>query len=165
MSEYIKKIGKKAKIAFKTKINNKVKNKVLKDYCKLIIKNKKKIIDENKKDIKVAEKKKLKENLIKRLSLNNVKIVYIIKSIKTNNLNIKSIEPVSSWVNSLPIENTENLVFDSAINLSNNITHKNKPKNFISDGIIRSITEKEVISNFGTSLLVTCSIYILTILN
>ena len=42
MSEYIKKIGKKAKIAFKCKINNKVKNKVLKDYCKLIIKNKKK---------------------------------------------------------------------------------------------------------------------------
>ena len=47
MSEYIKKIGKKAKIAFKCKINNKVKNKVLKDYCKLIIKNKNKIIDEN----------------------------------------------------------------------------------------------------------------------
>ena len=83
MSEYIKKIGKKAKIAFKYKINNKVKNKVLKDYCKLIIKNKNKIIDENKKDIKVAEKKKLKENLIKRLSLNNIKIKSITKSIRT----------------------------------------------------------------------------------
>ena len=83
MSEYIKKTGKKAKIAFKSKINNKVKNKVLKDYCKLIIKNKNKIIDENKKDIKVAEKKKLKENLIKRLSLNNIKIESIIKSIRT----------------------------------------------------------------------------------
>ena len=82
MSEYIKKIGKKAKIAFKSKINNNVKNKVLKDYCKLIIKNKNKIIDENKKDIKVAEKKKLKENLIKRLSLNNIKIESIIKSIR-----------------------------------------------------------------------------------
>ena len=82
MSEYIKKIGKKAKIAFKSKINNKVKNKVLKDYCKLIIKNKNKIIGENKKDIKVAEKKKLKENLIKRLSLNNIKIESIIKSIR-----------------------------------------------------------------------------------
>ena len=83
MSQYIKKIGKKAKIAFKSKINKKVKNKVLKDYCKLIIKNKNKIIDENKKDIKVAEKKKLKENLIKRLSLNNIKIESIIKSIRT----------------------------------------------------------------------------------
>ena len=83
MSEYIKKIGKKAKIAFKSKINNKVKNKVLKDYCKLIIKNKNKIIGENKKDIKVAEKKKLKENLIKRLSLNSIKIESIIKSIRT----------------------------------------------------------------------------------
>ena len=83
MSEYIKKIGKKAKIAFKYKINNKVKNKVLKDYCKLIIKNKNKIVDENKKDIKVAKKKKLKENLIKRLSLNNIKIKSITKSIRT----------------------------------------------------------------------------------
>ena len=42
MSEYIKKIGKKAKIAFKSKINSKVKNKVLRDYYKLIIKKKKK---------------------------------------------------------------------------------------------------------------------------
>jgi len=83
MSEYIKKIGEKAKIAFKSKINSKVKNKVLKDYCKLIIKNKNKIIRENKKDIKIAEKKKLKENLIKRLSLNNIKIESIIKSVKT----------------------------------------------------------------------------------
>ena len=83
MSEYIKKIGKKAKIAFKSKINSKVKNKVLKDYCKLIIKNKNKIINENKKDIKIAEAKKIKENLINRLSLNNNKIKSIIKSIKT----------------------------------------------------------------------------------
>ena len=83
MSEYIKKMGIKAKIAFKSKINNKVKNKVLKDYCKLINKNKNKIIGENKKDIKVAKKKKLKENLIKRLSLNNIKIESIIKSIRT----------------------------------------------------------------------------------
>ena len=83
MSEYIKKIGKKAKIAFKSKINSKVKNKVLRDYCKLIIKNKNKIINENKKDIRIAEAKKIKENLINRLSLNNGKIESIIKSIKT----------------------------------------------------------------------------------
>ena len=83
MSEYIKKIGKKAKIAFKSKINSKVKNKVLRDYCTLIIKNKNKIIKENKKDIRIAEAKKIKENLINRLSLNNGKIESIIKSIKT----------------------------------------------------------------------------------
>tara|TARA_B100001173_G_scaffold309270_1_gene321239 strand:- start:199 stop:1446 length:1248 start_codon:yes stop_codon:yes gene_type:complete len=83
MSEYIKKIGKNAKIAFKFKINSKVKNKVLKDYCELINKNKNKIVHENNKDIKLAVKKKLKENFIKRLALNNNKIDSIIKSIKT----------------------------------------------------------------------------------
>ena len=81
MSEYIKKIGKKAKIAFKSKINSKVKNKVLRDYCKLIIKNKNKIINENKKDIRIAEAKKIKENLINRLSLNDGKIESIINNI------------------------------------------------------------------------------------
>ncbi len=82
MSKLLNNIGKKARIAFKSKINTKVKNKVLEDYCKLIIKNKNKIISENKKDIKVAEAKKLKENLIKRLALNNDKIYSIINSIK-----------------------------------------------------------------------------------
>ena len=83
MSKYLNIIGNRAKIAFKTKINSKLKNKVLTDYYKLIIKNKNKIISENKKDIKFAEKGKLKENLIKRLSLNNEKINSIINSIKT----------------------------------------------------------------------------------
>ncbi len=82
MSKLLNNIGKKARIAFKSKINTKVKNKVLEDYYKLIIKNKNKIISENKKDIKVAEAKKLKENLIKRLALNNDKIYSIINSIK-----------------------------------------------------------------------------------
>ena len=54
MSKYLNIIGKKAKIAFKIKINNKFKNNVLNDYCKLIIKNKNKIIGENKKYIKFA---------------------------------------------------------------------------------------------------------------
>ena len=99
MREYIKKIGKKAKIAFKSKINNKIKNKVLKDYCKLIIKNKNKIIDENKKDIQVAEKKKLKENLIKRLSLNNIKIESIIKSIRTiSNFKDPIDQEIEKWI-------------------------------------------------------------------
>ena len=83
MSKYLNALGSRAKIAFKNKINGKLKNKVLTDYYKLIIKNKNKIISENKKDIKFAEKGKLKENLIKRLSLNNEKINSIINSIKT----------------------------------------------------------------------------------
>ena len=83
ISKYLFKIGKNARIAFKRKINKKLKKKVLEDYFKLIIKNKKKIISENKKDIKIAETKKLKENLIKRLSLNDKKINSILKSIKT----------------------------------------------------------------------------------
>jgi len=82
MSQYLIKIGKKAKFAFNNKISTKVKNKVLEDYCKLINKNKNKIIIENKKDIKVARAKKIKENLINRLILNNNKISSIIKSIK-----------------------------------------------------------------------------------
>ena len=99
MSKYLNIIGNRAKIAFKTKINSKLKNKVLMDYCKLIIKNKNKIISENKKDIKYALKKRLKENLIKRLSLNTEKINSIINSINTI-LNLK--DPIDqnldTWV-------------------------------------------------------------------
>ena len=65
MIKLLEKIGINSQKAFKKKINIKIKNKVLKDYCKLINKNKNKIINENKKDIKFAYKKKLKENLIK----------------------------------------------------------------------------------------------------
>ena len=83
MSKLLIQIGKNSKVAFRNKINSKNKNKVLKDFCRLIIKNKNKIILENKKDIKFAKLKKLKVNLIKRLSLNSEKINSIIKSIKT----------------------------------------------------------------------------------
>ena len=83
MSKLLIKIGKNSRLAFRNKINSKTKNKVLEDFCRLIIKNKNKIISENKKDIKSAKLKKLKENLIKRLSLNSEKINSIIKSIKT----------------------------------------------------------------------------------
>ena len=82
MSKLLNKIGKNSRVAFRSKINSKIKNKVLEDFCRLIIKNKNKIISENKKDIKSAKLKKLKENLIKRLSLNSEKINSIIKSIK-----------------------------------------------------------------------------------
>ena len=75
-------IGKKSKKAFIFKINENKKNKVLKDYYRLIQKNKKLIIKENEKDIKNAYKKKTKENLIDRLVLNEKKILDIINSVK-----------------------------------------------------------------------------------
>ena len=75
-------IGKKSKKAFSNQINSKKKDKILKDYYRLIEKNKKLILNENKKDIKNALKKKIKENLIKRLILNDKKISDIINSIK-----------------------------------------------------------------------------------
>ena len=82
MSKFLENIGINAKIAFQKKISNKSKNKVLKDYIKLITDNKKKILSANRKDIKIGKSKKLKENLINRLALNNKKIESIIKSIK-----------------------------------------------------------------------------------
>ena len=77
------KIGKKAKKAFIFELNSKKKNKVLKDYCDLIIKNKKNIINQNKKDISNAKRKRLKANLINRLCLDEKKILKIINSIKS----------------------------------------------------------------------------------
>ena len=55
MNKFLDKIGKNAKIAFETKVSNKSKNKVLKEYIRLIKKNKKKILIENLKDIKFAK--------------------------------------------------------------------------------------------------------------
>ena len=75
-------IGKKSKKAFSNQINSKKKDKILKDYYRLIEKNKKLILNENKKDIKNALKKKVKDNLIKRLILNDKKISKIVNSIK-----------------------------------------------------------------------------------
>ena len=96
MSKLLNKIGKNSRVAFRSKINSKIKNKVLEDFRRLIIKNKNKIISENKKDIKSAKLKKLKENLIKRLSLNSEKINSIIKSI---NKVIKFKDPVDIELN------------------------------------------------------------------
>jgi len=75
-------IGKKSKKAFSNQINSKKKDKILKDYYRLIEKNKKLILNENKKDIKNALKKKIKDNLIKRLILDGKKISDIVNSIK-----------------------------------------------------------------------------------
>ena len=75
-------IGKKSKKAFSNQINSKKKDKILKDYYRLIEKNKKLILNENKKDINNAVKKKVKDNLIKRLILDGKKISDIVNSIK-----------------------------------------------------------------------------------
>ena len=75
-------VGKKARKAANIKISTKIKNKVLNDYCNLLLKNKKLIIKENLKDIKIATQKKIRENLINRLILNEKKILQIIKSLK-----------------------------------------------------------------------------------
>ena len=77
MKKLLVNIGKKSKIAFSISISSTKKNKVLKDYLKLIEKNKKLILRENSKDIKNANRKKLKENLVNRLYLNNKKILDI----------------------------------------------------------------------------------------
>ena len=81
MQKNLNKIGRNARKAFSKKLNNKLKNKVLKKFAKLIKINKKNILKENSKDINFARKKGLKENLIKRLELNNNKIDQIIKSV------------------------------------------------------------------------------------
>ncbi len=75
-------IGKKSRTAFSNELHTKKKNKVLKDYHKLILKNKKQILNENIKDIRNAQKKKLKNNLIERLILDDKKVFDIIASIK-----------------------------------------------------------------------------------
>ncbi len=92
MKNYLSKIGKKAKKASTKIISSNKKDKVLKDYCKLLLKNQSRIILENKKDIKIAKNKKLKENIIYRLTIDEKKIFHIVGSIKTI---IKHQDPVN----------------------------------------------------------------------
>ncbi len=82
MKSYLFRLGKKAKKASIKVVKSKNKDKVLNDYCNLLLKNQSRIISENKKDLKKANEKKLKENLVKRLSINERKIFQIINSIK-----------------------------------------------------------------------------------
>ncbi len=82
MKKILTKIGKNSKKASSLQVSSKKKNKVLKDYIKLIGDNKRLILNENKKDILNANKKRLKENLVKRLKLNEKKIKDISNSIK-----------------------------------------------------------------------------------
>ena len=81
MSDKLKLIVKKSRVAFVKKTDSTKKDKVLKTFANLLLKNKYNIIKENYKDIRFAKKKGLKENLIKRLEIDDKKIINIIKSI------------------------------------------------------------------------------------
>ena len=83
-NSYLDKIGSNALNASKdlSQLNEKKKNKVLKDFCKNIKLNKSKILKANKIDVSNANKKGLSKNLIDRLILNDNKINYIIKSVQ-----------------------------------------------------------------------------------
>ena len=74
-------IGIKARKASSKKISTKTKNKVLKDYAKLLDKEKNFILKENTKDIRFAKNKGLKDNLINRLLINEKKLDDIKNSI------------------------------------------------------------------------------------
>ncbi|MDC1112910.1 glutamate-5-semialdehyde dehydrogenase [Candidatus Pelagibacter sp.] len=74
-------IGIKSRKASGNKITTKTKNKVLKDYAKLLDKEKNFILKENTKDIKFAKNRGLKKNLISRLLINEQKLNDIKKSI------------------------------------------------------------------------------------
>jgi len=83
MSKLVKIIGFNSRKALNSRINSKKKNKVLKDFAKLIQINEDKILSENKKDVFYAKGKNVKESLIKRLALNSNKLKSIINSVKT----------------------------------------------------------------------------------
>ena len=75
-------MGIKAKSASSETVSEKIKNKILLNFLKLIRTNKKKILIENKKDVSRAIRQNLKENMIKRLELNEKKIKNVESSIK-----------------------------------------------------------------------------------
>ena len=81
MNKYMNLIGIKSRKASGNKITTKTKNKVLKDYAKLLDKEKNFILKENTKDIKFAKNRGLKKNLISRLLINEQKLNDIKKSI------------------------------------------------------------------------------------
>ena len=82
MKNYLIKLGIQAKKALVKSVESKKKDKVLQDYCNLILNNQLNIIRENKKDLKIAKNKRLKKNLIIRLIIDKKKILQIVNSIK-----------------------------------------------------------------------------------
>ena len=95
MRQYMKLIGSRAKKASLIKINETIRNKVLKKYVSLVDKEKNSILIANRKDVKFAKKKKLKNNLIDRLILNQKKLDYIKDSVKKI---IKLKDPVNNTI-------------------------------------------------------------------
>ena len=81
MKNYLNRIGINAVKAGSKIINKDKKNKILKDYVRLLTKYSHKILKENLKDLKLARQKKLDINLINRLELNGKKIESIKKSV------------------------------------------------------------------------------------
>ena len=79
MKNYLNRIGINAVKAGSKIINKDKKNKILKDYARLLNKYSHKILKENLKDLKIARQKKLDINLINRLELNDKKIESIKK--------------------------------------------------------------------------------------
>ena len=82
MNKFMNLIGIKARKASETKINTKIKDKVLNNYALLLDKEKQSILRQNKKDVKFAENKGLEENLINRLLIDEIKLRGIRDSIK-----------------------------------------------------------------------------------
>ena len=82
MNKFMNLIGIKARKASETKINTKIKDKVLNNYALLLDKEKQSILRQNKKDVKFAENKGLEENLINRLLVDEIKLRGIRDSIK-----------------------------------------------------------------------------------
>ena len=81
MKNYLNRIGINAVKAGSKIINKEKKNKILKDYVRLLTKYNNKILKENLKDLKIARQKKLDINLINRLELDDKKIESIKKSV------------------------------------------------------------------------------------
>ena len=97
---YMKKIGKKAKLASfnLSNLNIDKKNSVLKQFSHYLKTNERSILNANKKDIFNAKSKKIKNNIIERLELNSKKITQIRNSL---NKIVKFKDPIgktlSSW--------------------------------------------------------------------
>ena len=102
MSKTLNKIGQNAKKAFETKVNSKLKNKVLIDYIKLIKKNKKKIINELIKDINYEFSQSKNITILPISSLNKKDILVLKNKIRELILEINkniSTSQINKWLN------------------------------------------------------------------
>ena len=82
MKNYLRKIGVKSQKALKQQVSEKIKNKVLYKFEKILRKNEKLILKENKKDQDKAKKVGIKLHMLKRLELDKKKFFQILSTIK-----------------------------------------------------------------------------------